>query len=225
MTAALAPLKRDRRREQTRNALINAGLRLFAERPVEGVTIDNLVQAANVAKGSFYNHFTDRDSLVLALANDIRSGIESLIAKANANIADPAERIVRAVCVYVRYAHDDPIRAAVLLRLDTDMSTAPSSFNQGILSDIAMGLANGRISAPTTEAGMLFVAGVARIATRKVIQLNDLAAAIHLSQPLIAMLLIGLGINRAEAEHLAVSGVDQIVHSGAFTLSYASPLN
>ena len=54
------------RAERTRAALIAAGRRLFGERPVDAVSVDEIVQAAEVGKGSFYNHFADREALVRA---------------------------------------------------------------------------------------------------------------------------------------------------------------
>ena len=56
--------KRIERAERTRAALVAAGQRLFCERPVDAVAIDDIVQAADVSKGSFYNHFPDRDALI-----------------------------------------------------------------------------------------------------------------------------------------------------------------
>jgi AcrR family transcriptional regulator len=50
------------RRDKTRLALIRAGQKLFAERPIDSVSIDDIVQAANVGRGSFYNHFRDTEA-------------------------------------------------------------------------------------------------------------------------------------------------------------------
>ena len=57
-----APTRRvDRRRARTRAALLKAGRTLLASRDVQGLSVDEIVAAADVAKGSFYNHFTDKD--------------------------------------------------------------------------------------------------------------------------------------------------------------------
>jgi AcrR family transcriptional regulator len=44
------PGPRNPRTERTRAALIAAGRRLFSERPVDAVTVDDIVQAAEVGK-------------------------------------------------------------------------------------------------------------------------------------------------------------------------------
>ena len=53
-------------------ALSEAGLRLFVERGLEGVTIDDITQAAGVAKGTFYRYFEDQTALVDALLEPAR---------------------------------------------------------------------------------------------------------------------------------------------------------
>jgi AcrR family transcriptional regulator len=120
--AAPAP-KTHGRATKTREALIAAGRRLFAERPVDAVAIDDIVQEAGVAKGSFYNHFADKDALVRAITRAIRSGLETDVAAANADIADPAVRTVRGICVYLRFAARQPEPASALLRIQGGVQT------------------------------------------------------------------------------------------------------
>ena len=48
------------RAARTRTALLEAGLDLLADRPIDAIAIDELVAAAGVAKGSFFNHFGDK---------------------------------------------------------------------------------------------------------------------------------------------------------------------
>ena len=94
------PGRRNPRTERTRAALIAAGRRLFSERPVDAVTVDDIVQAAEVGKGSFYNRFSDREALLRAISVEIRASIEQAVGQANADVQDPARRLARAVCTY-----------------------------------------------------------------------------------------------------------------------------
>lgn len=54
----------ERRRLQTRGALLEAGHALLGEQGVSEWPISDLADRADVALGSFYNHFTDRDEFV-----------------------------------------------------------------------------------------------------------------------------------------------------------------
>lgn len=53
-------------------ALSEAGLRLFVERGLDGVTIDDIIESAGVAKGTFYRYFEDKPALVDALLEPVR---------------------------------------------------------------------------------------------------------------------------------------------------------
>ena len=113
-----APARRpDGRRERTRKALIEAGRALFAKRPSDAVSIDEIVDAAGVAKGSFYNHFPDKEALVREIARLARVELEAAIGRVNLGVEDPAARVVRAFCAAVRFAVDDPADARTLTRL------------------------------------------------------------------------------------------------------------
>ena len=127
------------RAERTREALIRAGRRLFAEQPVDAVAIDVIVRAADVAKGSFYNHFADKEALVRAVTVEIRSGVERAVGRANAGIDDPARRVAPAICVYIRYAIDEPERAGVLVRVHSGHTSTSAPLNQGLVEDVASG--------------------------------------------------------------------------------------
>jgi len=55
------------RREATRNAILDAAEELFADKGIEGVTIDAIVAHAQVARGSFYYNFESKEQVVLAI--------------------------------------------------------------------------------------------------------------------------------------------------------------
>lgn len=72
---------RDTNRRERVKALSDAALRLFLARGLDGVTIDEITQAAGVAKGTFYRYFEDKPALVEALLAPVRrellEGLES----------------------------------------------------------------------------------------------------------------------------------------------------
>ena len=89
-------MRGNRQRQRTRHALLDAGQRLFATRSVDAVTIDDIVEQADVAKGSFYNHFSDKQAFADAVWELVQGDVEFHIYRANQDIADPAMRAVGA---------------------------------------------------------------------------------------------------------------------------------
>ncbi len=69
----------DRRRLRTRTALLHAGRALLAVRDIDAISIDEIVAAADVAKGSFYNHFADKEeSFAREIGAAVRTEAERL---------------------------------------------------------------------------------------------------------------------------------------------------
>jgi AcrR family transcriptional regulator len=203
------------RAARTQAALMAAGRRLFSQRPIDAVTVDDIVQAAEVGKGSFYNHFADREALARAIAAQIRASIESAVARANAGVEDPARRLARAVCTYWRYALDEPEQAGVLVHIHSGHTSLTAPLNRGLVEDLETGLASGRFDVATVESGVLYVQGVTQLALVRIVQEPAAAFAISLSQQMCALVLRGLGLAKAEADQLAAQASDGIVRRHA----------
>jgi AcrR family transcriptional regulator len=207
------PPRRQMRSERMRRAIENAAIGLFAQAPIDAVTIDDIVRAADVAKGTFYLHFSDKHALVEALAVTIRKDVEPKVAQANEGINDPALRLVRGIGVYVRFALDQPDRALLLGRINDSQLSVSSDLNQGVAGDLNYGRSTGRLSFATIDAAIMFVAGVARVIVLNATRANDEAVAQAMAQQMAAMVLRGLGLTGLEAEDIATSAITAIVRS------------
>ena len=199
------------RAARTKAALMAAGQRLFSRSPIDAVTVDDIVQAAEVGKGSFYNHFTDREALARAIASQIRASIEGAVTLANAGVDDPARRLARAVCTYLRYALDEPEQAGVLVHIHSGHTSLTAPLNHGLVDDLETGLATGRFDIATVESGVLYVLGVTQLALVRIVQTPSQPFAISLSQQMCALVLKGLGLPAAEADQIAAQASDAIV--------------
>ena len=215
MTDAISPSKPTGRAALTRQALLDAGRKLFSERAVDAVTIDEIVLAAKVAKGSFYNHFADRAALVRAVTADIRSGLERAVAKANEGITDPAHRTVRGFCVYLAFAAQQPERAGALMRIQGGHTAMDAPLNQGLVKDIAAGQASGRFVLPSLEAGVLLVMGSGQIALARLQESPPGTDVALLAEQLCTLLLRSFGLDQTAAQAIAAQAATDLIRTAS----------
>jgi AcrR family transcriptional regulator len=67
-TGAEKPNRNQRRRERTRDSILQAADRVFRRKGVSGASVNDVTEEADVAYGSFYNHFKTMDDVVAAVA-------------------------------------------------------------------------------------------------------------------------------------------------------------
>jgi AcrR family transcriptional regulator len=202
------------RKERTRESLLRAGRMLFAQRPVDSVSIDELVLAAKVAKGSFYNHFEDREALAHCLAGDIRSLLNNRVAALNADISDPAMRVARGLAVFFGYAAAEPEGAMALARIHGPDSSTEAPHNAPVVDDLGRGIASGRFRIPTAEAGVILVVSIGMAGLMRIVREPSLTVAVSITQQLVMLTLRGLGVPDDEAMQCASQAADAVVRGG-----------
>lgn len=202
--------RQEGRRERTRQSLIAAGEKLFAD-DYDGVSIDDLVAAAGVAKGTFYNHFADKLALFQAIVTNVRDDLRGTILEEVGDIDEPARKCVRGFCLAVRYIIRRPARRKFLLASQQEALTHLDETDVGIAAHIAEGIASGRFRVATVEAGVLHNFGLVQICAALDFGTSGGFAATARVQQLGAILLRGLGVAHEEAEALAAQEADRAI--------------
>ncbi len=87
MYAAMARTRqtREEAKQQTREALLVSALKLFAEKGIEGPSLDAISEGAGYTRGAFYVHFSSRDDLLSAVMERILAEyLETIVQTADA---------------------------------------------------------------------------------------------------------------------------------------------
>ncbi|WP_054816212.1 TetR/AcrR family transcriptional regulator [Nocardia arizonensis] len=87
--------------EPGRAALLDAGARVAEDRGLRGLSVNAVVEAAGMAKGTFYHHFPDRRSYVIALHRRYHDTLAELIGAHIADIPPGAARVRVGVAAYL----------------------------------------------------------------------------------------------------------------------------
>jgi AcrR family transcriptional regulator len=201
------------RRERTRDSIIAATAKLMSERSIDGLSIDDITQAAGVAKGTFYNHFPDKDSLARDIGRDVREQSEAAIAALNAEVEDPVMRIARGMCFYARVAVIDPVRASLMAQFMPQDLNAYLSHGSGLGGDIAKGIAAGRLRVATRDSATTFVVGAGAALILRLLADRNTATAVMFTQQIVSLTLRGLGLGAEDADRLAAQAADQVIQT------------
>lgn len=89
---------------RNRAKILGAAERLFAERGVEGVGMDEVASAAGVGVGTLYRRFGDRAGLATALLGDREAQLQEAVLRGRAPLgpdAPPADRLRAFLCALV----------------------------------------------------------------------------------------------------------------------------
>lgn len=67
-------MTQERRRERTRNLLLDAAKDVFAKKGFEGASLDEIADAAGYTRGAIYKHFDSKEELFLAVNKRFNEG-------------------------------------------------------------------------------------------------------------------------------------------------------
>jgi len=104
------------RRRHTRARIVQAAQTVIADCGLQNATVLEITERANVAFGSFYNHFRDKDAVVQAVVGELRQELTEHWSRLPARYPDPAERLAAALFAAFSRVDRDPKWAWALYR-------------------------------------------------------------------------------------------------------------
>jgi TetR/AcrR family transcriptional regulator, transcriptional repressor for nem operon len=152
----------------TREALLDAGVSVAEAHGLAGLSVNRVVAAAGVAKGTFYVHFDDRGAFVDALHARFHERVQRAVTAATADAEPGAELIVAAAETYLDVCLEDRAVKALALeaRSDSELNQAMAYRHDRFAAAAAPSFkAMGWSDA--TAAAQLFAAMTAEVAIRE----------------------------------------------------------
>lgn len=98
--------RRERRKQETRRALVDAATLLFSERGIWGTRLEDITERADLGKGAFYNYFDSKDALVAEVVSRGVDVVEAHLRAAGGTT--PAQRVQAVVDALEAFAREKP---------------------------------------------------------------------------------------------------------------------
>ena len=200
------PRYRGLRRTVNRLALMGAAEELFGLRGFANVSVDEITARAGVAKGTFYNHFSDKAEMANQIALEIRTGLRERIGQMKSTSPDPARHLAIAMSLFLLLALEQPNRALILISLINDPTDVNSPMNAPVRLTLQSGEASGRFRLASIEASLIMVIGVVSAGIRNLTE-QPTRAPSSLITDLVVHALRSLGLEWDDAHAVATETI------------------
>jgi AcrR family transcriptional regulator len=157
--ARRAQIGRDRS-ARTRAQLLTAARTLYAARPFDQVTVDDVVGAAGVAKGTFYVHFDSLADLQSIVADELAREYDELLQPRRLALDDPIERIAAGCGAFIAQTLRDPAWGALVARSAATMPNVAGVARKRLKEDIDRAARDGHLGGVTPELAFNFATGI-----------------------------------------------------------------
>ncbi|MFJ8636910.1 TetR/AcrR family transcriptional regulator [Streptomyces sp. NPDC093568] len=148
MSTSAPPSNRfERRRAETRGALVRAAREILAESGDTSASIQAIAERADVGFGSFYNHFDSKAELFETAVVDALEEFGQAFDERLTGIDDPAELLAAGFRLSARMADSHPELMQVLRRRGLGHIHSDNGLARRALRDLQVGIASGRFTA------------------------------------------------------------------------------
>lgn len=128
-------LTRREQKERTRVALLDAALRLLAQKSFGSLGLREVAREAGVTPTAFYRHFSSMEELGLVLIDDSFRTLRQMIRAARAEPQRPEHVIRRSVEILVRHVHAHRLHFRFIAR---ERSSGVPAMRQAIRTEIRL---------------------------------------------------------------------------------------
>ncbi len=139
------------KRSRTRAAILEAARGCYADTTAAPVTVDAVVRAAGLAKGTFYVHFEDLAALEAELGQTLIQELDQRLQPARLAGSDPLTRIATGVTVLLRGLAHTPVQARLVAGAATAMPDVVTAIQRHLHEDLTEAQAAGLLAVGSVE--------------------------------------------------------------------------
>jgi AcrR family transcriptional regulator len=154
--AEIAAAKRGR----TRAVILQAARDSYGAATADSVTVDAVMQAAGLAKGTFYVHFQDLAELEAEVGSALVSEIDHRLQPVRLAIGDPLSRIATATIILLSDLAAAPAQARLAARAAARIPDVDWTIQTHLQEDLAAAGAAGRLALPSKELAARIVSAI-----------------------------------------------------------------
>ena len=188
------------RRERMRKRLIESAMIVFAEKGVGASVIPDVVAAAEVSQGSFYNYFRTNEELLAAVSEELNGEMVQLIEPVVGGIADPAARVATGCRCYLHLARNHRLLARFLAAAGLRLRLDDNAIFRYLPDDLREGQRQGVFADVPLDVIMDVVAGSALVALDRLARGRTPK---DYPEKIVAAILRTLGMSIADADRAA----------------------
>jgi len=135
--------RRERKKEETRRRITASALDLFHEKGFDATTVDEITERADVAKGTFFNYFPRKESVLEALSEEWMERAEEHAAFHGTTASERVKAIFGGVAE--AYGQDRGLaRMLVRVGMERMVRTEPDARRTGLYSRVAAAIHDGQ---------------------------------------------------------------------------------
>ena len=195
------------RREEMQNILMFSALALASDKSIHEIDVDDIIQYAEVSRGSFYKYFPSVQALIPALANQLAHELTAEIDTITHSISSTSARLVITAKLTMRRLVRVKILGNFLIQLPWPSQNPEANVFKNISSNIERGIKEGLFTKMPASVGCnLFVGS---LIGGIYIMLGQSASASY-ENKVLYQALIGLGLDSKTAGELLKAPVPSL---------------
>lgn len=190
-----------KKKTRTRAKLMDAALTVIASRGLDLASVQDIATEADVANGTFYSHFRDKEEIVAAISHGIATDLARHMDEGSVDFKDAAYRVAYATQHFIQIAVSQPKWGWLYIHTFYHPKAVKRTSKRHIERDIKLGIEQKRFSIVPDEYLLNVILAIIKLAIHS--QLTKKKKADEARTATAAILRV-LGMEATEAEEITL---------------------